>query len=350
MKGRMWRWVLCAVAVLTLSSMASAQMELLGAGATFPYPLYSKMFDAYTKQTGVKVNYQSIGSGGGIRQLLNRTIDFAGSDAIMKDEDMAKLPGGEGLHIPMALGAVVVAYNLPELGDARLKLTPDVIADIYLGKIRWWNDERIRKINPGVDVPARGIVVVHRSDGSGTTFIFTSYLSRVSKEWKEKVGAGTAVKWPVGVGGKGNEGVSGMVKQLPGAIGYMEFNYAKQNKIPVAEVMNRKGKFVAPSVESVAAAADVEMPDHARVMIVDTEAEDGYPISGFTWIIVPKEQKYEGRTFERARALVDLLWWMLHDGQAFHRELDYGPITGVALKKAEALVKSIQYDGKPIIQ
>lgn len=321
-------------------------VEILGAGASFPYPLYTKMFDVYYQSTGVKVNYQSIGSGGGQRQLLAKAVDFGGSDAFMTDEQLKNAPG-EILHIPICLGAVVPTYNLP--GNPELRFTPDILVDIFLGKIKKWNDPRIAKINPSVKLPNLDIIVVHRSDGSGTTFIWVDYLSKVSKEWEEKVGRGTSVNWPVGLGGKGNEGVSGLVKQTPGSIGYVELIYAIQNNLPFGIVKNKKGNFIKPSLKSVSIAANVDLPDDTRASITDTDAEKGYPISGFTWILVYKEQNYDGRSEDRTKALVKLLWWMIHEGQKYTKPLHYAPLPESALKKAEKLVKSITYNGKPLL-
>mgnify|MGYP001773096812 CR=1 FL=1 len=330
---------------LLTSNSLSQDKELLGAGATFPYVLYSKMFDVYYKQTGVKVNYQSIGSGGGIRQLKEKTVDFGASDAFLNEGQLKEFDSPV-LHIPICLGAVVITYNLP--GNPELKLTPDVIADIFLGKIKKWNDPRIVQLNPGVKLPSMNITVVHRSDGSGTTFVFVDYLSKVSREWETKVGRGTSVAWPVGLGGKGNEGVTGLVKQMSGSIGYVELIYAKQNKLPVALVRNKKGKFIKPELPSITSAGNVKIPDDTRISITDTEAEEGYPISSFTWVLVYKEQNYKNRSFERAKQLVKLLWWMTHDGQNYTEPLDYAKLPPEAVKKAEAIIKSITYNGKPV--
>ena len=318
---------------------------LLGAGATFPYPLYSKWFDVYHKKTGIKINYQAIGSGGGIRQLLSRTVDFGGTDAFMSDEEMAKAPG-KILHIPTTLGAVVVAYNLP--GKPTLRLTPDILAGIFLGKIKKWNDPAMVKLNPGVNLPPMNIVVVHRSDGSGTTNIFTDYLTKVSKEWAQKVGRGKSVNWPVGLGGKGNPGVAGLITQIPGAVGYVELAYAVQNHLPVAMLQNKSGRFIKPSLASVSAAANVPLPPDTRVSITNTDAPDGYPISGFTWIILYKEQHYSGRS--KARALVDLLWWCIHDAQRYNEALLYGKLPKAAVAADERILRSVTYDGRPLIK
>ena len=324
----------------------AAAKELLGAGATFPYPLYSKMFDAYNKDKGVRINYQAIGSGGGIRQLTNKTVDFGGTDAFMSDEKLKEL--SPIVHIPTCLGAVSVTYNLPAM--PALQFSPDVLSDIFLGKIKKWNDPRMQEINSGVKLPDMNIVVVHRSDGSGTTFIFTDYLAKVSSDWKEKVGRGKSVNWPAGLGAKGNPGVAGLVKQLPGSIGYVELIYALQNNMPVGAIKNKKGSFVSPSLESTSLAANVTIPDDTRVSLTDTDAQEGYPIAGFTWIIVFKEQNYNQRTVDKAQEIVNLLWWMTHEGQKYGEPLNYAPLPEAAVKKAEVLIRSITFDGKPLLK
>jgi phosphate transport system substrate-binding protein len=336
-------------AVMGIQTSAAAQDDktLLGAGSTFVYPLFSKMFSDYNAKTGIQVNYQSIGSGGGILQLTNKTVDFGASDGPLNDDQTAKI-GAPVLHIPQASGAVVITYNLP--GDNNnIALTPAIIADIFLGKIKTWNDPRIIAINKGVNIPAFPILVAHRSDGSGTTNIFTNYLSKVSDEWKTKVGSGGAVNWPAGLGGKGNEGVAGLVKQTPGAIGYVELIYALQNKMDYAKVQNLKGKFIVPSLASVTAAGNVKLPDDSKIFITNTDAADGYPISGFTWVIIYKEQNYGGRSKERANQLLKLIWWNIHQGQAFAAPLNYAPLSAEALKVAEKILKSATYAGKTIL-
>ena len=317
-----------------------ADTELTAAGATFPYPFYSKLFDVYNKETGVKVNYQAIGSGGGIRQLINKTVDFAGSDAIMSDQELAEA-AAPIIHIPTCAGAVVITYNLP--GSLQLRFTPDVIADIFLGKITKWNDHRLSEINPGVKLPDTNLTVVHRSDGSGTTFIFSSYLGKVSAEWKEKVGSGTSLNWPTGLGGKGNPGVAGLVQQTPGSVGYVELIYALQNKMPYGPVKNKKGHFVTATLVTTSKAADTNLPNDMKVMLVDTDASEGYPISGFTWILSYKDLNYGGRTEEKAKEVIKLLWWMTHAGQKYAEPLDYAPLSQKAVEKAEKLIKSISY-------
>jgi phosphate transport system substrate-binding protein len=331
--------------ILTSTPVRVQNIELLGAGATFPYPLYSKMFDVYYREYGVKINYQAIGSGGGIRQLINKTVDFGASDAFLSENELKKLKNPI-LHIPICLGAVAITYNLPQ--NPEIKFTPDIIADIFLGKIKKWNNERLRKINPEIKLPDMDIIVVHRSDGSGTTFIFTDYLSRVSNEWNKRIGKGKSVRWPIGLGAKGNTGVAGLIKQIPGSIGYVELVYAIQNKMPVGIIKNKKGNFVKPSIESVMYSGDVKLPDDTRTSIVDTEHPRGYPISGFTWIIVYREQNYNSRDERRARELVKLLWWMTHEGQKYMKPLHYAPLPQSALKKAERIIKSITYKGRPV--
>lgn len=337
--------VLTGLLLIGASTSSRADSGLLGAGATFPYPLYSKMFDVYHKEYGVRVNYQAIGSGGGIRQLLSKTVDFGASDAFMSDKELKKSPY-QILHIPMCLGAVVVTYNLP--GSPEIRLTPEIIADIFLGKINRWDDFRIKKVNPGLQLPGMKIIVAHRSDGSGTTFIFTDYLSKVSKEWQEKVGRGKSVSWPVGLGGKGNPGVAGLVKQIPGSVGYVELVYALQSNMPAAIVKNKKGNFIKASIKSTSLAANVELPPDTRVSLTDTESEFGYPISGFTWILVYKEQNYDSRSKGKAKTLVNLLWWMTHQGQKYTEGLGYAPLPDEAVKKAEKIIKSITYKGRPL--
>ena len=300
--------------------------DLTGAGATFPYPLYSKWFDAYATKSGVKINYQSIGSGGGIRQLSEQTVDFGASDAPMSDAEMAKAKGGPVAHIPTALGAVTMIYNLPGV-TSPLKLTGDVIAGIFQGQITKWNDPRIAALNSGANLPATDILVVHRSDGSGTSYVFTDYLANVSPAWATKPGKGKEVQWPVGLGAKGNEGVAGQVKQTPGAIGYVELAYATQNKMAMASVKNANGEFVSPSIASVTAAAAgaaAKLPATTdyRVSIVNAPGAGVYPISSFTWIIAYTRQADPAK----GKKLTDFLRWALNDGQGMESALDYAPL------------------------
>ena len=304
-----------------MSASASAQMMINGAGATFPYPIYSKWFDEYAKvDPSVRFNYQSIGSGGGQKQILAETVDFGASDGPMSDENLGKAPG-KLLHIPTVAGAVVMVSNLP--GNPSLKFDGDTIAAIYLGQIKKWNDPKLTALNPGVKLPDQDIVVVHRSDGSGTTFIFTDYVSKISPEWKQKVGNNTSVNWPTGIGGKGNEGVSGQVKQTPGAIGYVELIYAIQNKMPYAEVKNSAGQFVKPTIDSVTAAlATANIPDDFRFSMTNAPGKDAYPICGATWLLVYEQQKDP----EKGKKLVEFLKWAVTKGEGMAKTLDYAPL------------------------
>jgi phosphate transport system substrate-binding protein len=321
---------------------------LLGAGSTFVYPLFSKLFAEYGKETHVMVNYQSIGSGGGILQLTNKTIDFGDSDVPLNDEQTKKI-GAPVLHIPMCSGAVVVSYNLAEV-KSTLKLTPDVLANIFLGKITKWNDPQIANVNPGVTLPATGIFVTHRSEGSGTTNIFTTYLSKVNTDWSTKAGKGSAINWPAGIGGKGNEGVAGLIKQTPGAIGYIELAYAIQNKMTFADIQNKSGNFITPTVASTSAAGNISIPDDAKVSLSNTDAKDGYPISGLTWALIYQEQNYGGRSLQRAQNVLNLLWWNVHQGQKYCDGLDYAPLSSAAAAVAEKILKSATFGGRPILQ
>jgi phosphate transport system substrate-binding protein len=321
-------------------------VRLQGAGATFPNPLYQKWLSEYGKiNPNIKIDYQSIGSGGGIKQIQEQTVDFGASDAPMKDEDLKKAQS-EILHIPTVLGAVVLTYNLQGVSQP-LKFSPDVIADIFLGKIKRWDDARIKEDNPGVTLPAADIAVVHRSDGSGTSAVFTDYLSKVSPEWKEKVGSGTSPNWPVGLGGKGNEGVTGQVKQTPNTIGYVELAYAVQNKLPVALIRNSSGQFIAPSLESVTAAAAESVattPEDLRVSITNASGANAYPMASYTYILAYKDQQ----DAVKGKALVDFLWWGIHDGEKFAKDLQYAPLPEEIVKRAEAKINSIASGGKPL--
>ncbi|TMA36812.1 MAG: phosphate ABC transporter substrate-binding protein PstS [Deltaproteobacteria bacterium] len=322
---RRWRLKLPAALGLALAIAGAGRAAVLvnGAGATFPYPIYSKWFDEFHKRNPeVQINYQSIGSGGGIRQVTDGTVDFGASDGPMTDEQLAatKVPI---LHLPTVLGAVVPTFNLK--GIESLRFTPEIMAGIFLGKITRWDDSAIAEANPGVTLPAEAIVPVHRSDGSGTTYVFTDYLTKVSPEWARSVGKGTAVNWPVGLGGKGNEGVTGLVKQTPNALGYVELVYAVQNKLPVGAVKNRGGRFVAASLDSItaaAASAASNMPPDFRVSITDAGAAEAYPIASFTWLLVPTRIK----DADKGRAMKEFLTWMLADGQKLAPALQYAPL------------------------
>jgi phosphate transport system substrate-binding protein len=297
------------------------QMMSNGAGATFPYPIYSKWFDEYAKvDPSVRFNYQSIGSGGGQKQIMAQTVDFGASDGPMSDDNLAKAPG-KLLHIPTVAGADVVAYNLP--GNPALKFDAETIAGIFLGQIKKWNDPKVAALNAGVNLPDQEIVVVHRSDGSGTTYIWTDYLSKISAEWKTKVGTNTSVNWPTGIGGKGNEGVAGQIKQTPGAVGYVELIYAVQNKMPYADIKNAAGQFVKPTIESVTAAlATAEIPDDFRFSMTNAPGNDAYPIAGATWLLVYEQQKNAAK----GKKLVEFLKWALTRGEGMAKELNYAPL------------------------
>lgn len=300
---------------------AHAQMTINGAGATFPYPIYSKWFDEYAKvDPSVRFNYQSIGSGGGQKQILAQTVDFGASDGPMSDENL-KQAKGKLLHIPTVAGADVVAYNLP--GNPALKFDPNAIAGIFLGEIKKWNDPKIAATNPGITLPDQDIVVVHRSDGSGTTYIWTDYLSKISNEWKQKVGTNTSVNWPTGIGGKGNEGVAGQIKQTQGALGYVELIYAIQNRMPYAEIKNAEGNFVKPSIESVTAAmSTAQVPDDFRFSMTNAPGHDSYPIAGATWLLIYEQQKDAAK----GKKLVEFLKWAETKGQEMAKQLDYAPL------------------------
>ncbi len=340
LKRRLVLTVFIVLAIAGIGRSAFADMLINGAGATFPYPIYSKWFDVYAKQNpGIKFNYQSIGSGGGIRMLSNRTVDIGASDAPMTDEQLLGAPG-KILHFPSVMGADVVAYNLPGF-TGTLRLTGPVIADIFMGKITKWDDDKIKALNPGVAIPSQDIVVCHRSDGSGTTFIFVDYLSKISPSWASDVGKGTSVKWPVGLGGKGNEGVTALVQQTPGSIGYIELIYALNNKIPFAEIQNKAGNWVAASLEGVtAAAASVagNMPADFRVSITDAPGAEAYPISSFTWLLVYQKQSSK----DVGDQVVKFLHWALTDGQKFAPDLKYAPLPAEVVQKETAQIQQIQ--------
>lgn len=323
-------------------------ISLQGAGATFPNPLYQKWLSEYSKaHSNIRIDYQSIGSGGGIKQFQQGTVDFGASDAPMTDAELKASPA-EVLHIPTVLGAVVITYNLQGVSQP-LKFSPETLADIFLGKIKKWDDAKIKQDNAGVNLPSSDITVVHRSDGSGTTYVFTDYLAKVSSEWKEKVGTDKSPQWPAGQGGKGNEGVTGMVKNQPNTIGYVELAYAVQNKLPVAQVKNASGKFVEPTIDGVtaaAAASAANTPDDLRVSIVNAQGDAAYPISSFTYILVYKDQK----DATKGKALVDFLWWGIHDGEQFAKDLQYAPLPAEIAKRAEAKINSITSGGKQLRQ
>ncbi|HET6178320.1 MAG TPA: phosphate ABC transporter substrate-binding protein PstS [Candidatus Sulfotelmatobacter sp.] len=330
--------VLLLVCVL-LAMPLVGQTTLNGAGATFPNPMYSKWFSEYHKIHGdVQINYQPIGSGGGIRQVTAGTVDFGASDMPMTDKQLQDVKG-KILNIPTVLGAVVPAYNIPGV-SGEVKFTPEALAGIFLGKISKWNDPVLAKANPGVNFPNQDIIVVHRSDGSGTSFIWTDYLSKVSPEWKSQVGSDTSVKWPIGLGGKGNEGVAGSIRQLPGSIGYVELIYALQNNIPYGSVRNSAGTFLKASLEGVtaAAASAPKMPADFRVSITNAPGKDAYPISSFTWLLIPEQSK-DGA---KGKILADFLNWMVSDGQKMTNALSYAPLPDNVAAKVKEAIKQVK--------
>ncbi len=334
-----------ANATAAVEKKGPQEVSLNGAGATFPYPLYSKWMAEYNKlHPEVKINYQSIGSGGGIRQISAGTVDFGATDAPMSEADAKKAPA-KLFHIPTTIGAVVVSYNLPGLG-APLKLGADVVADIYRGKITKWNDPRIAATNEGVKLPDQDIAVVYRSDGSGTSAVFTGFLASVSPEWKSEVGEGKSVKWPTGLGAKGNEGVTGQVKTTPGSIGYIELAYAAQNKLPMAAIKNQAGEFVEPKIEAISAAASgATMSDELTAALWNQPGAGVYPIAAYTYLLVYEDAK----DAVKGDALGKFVWWALHDGQKFAAELQYAPLPEPVIKKIEDRLKQLKAGGKPII-
>jgi len=322
------------------------EIRLQGAGATFPNPLYQKWMSEYGKlHSNIKIDYQSVGSGGGIKQIQAQTVDFGASDAPMTDADLKAAPAPL-VHIPTVLGAVVLTYNLSEAAKP-LRFSSDVIADIFLGKITMWNDARIKADNADVNLPAKDITVVHRAEASGTSFVFTDYLAKVSAEWKNQVGADKSPKWPVGQGGKGNEGVTGQIKQQPNTIGYVELAYAVQNKLPVALIKNKSGNYVEPTIDAVTAAAAgalADTPKDLRVSITDSAGATAYPISSYTYILVYQDQK----DATKGKALVDFLRWGIHDGEKFAKDLQYAPLPDEIVKRTEAIIDSITSGGQPL--
>lgn len=339
MKRSFMLLLVVALAVGTLSLSVSAQTVLTGAGSTFVYPMMSKWTSEYHKlHPDIQINYQSIGSGGGIRQVSAGTVDFGATDGPMTDEQIAGSTVGKILHIPVVMGADVPAYNVPGVSQ-QLRFTPDVLAGIFLGRITTWNDPQIAKVNPGVSLPNQNIIIVHRSDGSGTTYIWTDYLSKVSKEWESSVGRGTSVKWPTGLGGKGNEGVAGMIRQMTGSIGYVELIYAQQNNIPYGFVQNLAGNFISASVESVtAAAASAKVPADYRYSITNGSGKTAYPISGTTWVLIPEHP----RDANKGKAVNDFVKWIITDGQSMALDLHYAKLPSDLVPRLQASLKSLK--------
>lgn len=329
--------ILLSIFLTTVNSYANE--AIMGAGATFPYPLYSKMFNEYYKQTNQKINYQSIGSGGGQRQLKAKTVDFGATDAYVYDKDMPSFEK-EILHIPITAGGVAITYNLPGIKD--LKLNADVLAEIFLGKIKRWDDEKIQLLNPGKKLPKFNVVTIQRADSSGTTFIFTDYMNKASEIWKKEGSVGKSVKWPKGLAGKGNNGVASLIK-IKGSIAYLGSVYALQNNMDIALIENKNKVFVKPSIASISEAANTKIPDDTRVNISNTEAKNGYPISGLTWIIVYKNQKYDSRKQKDSDEIKKLLNWMVTKGQSHCEELNYAPLSENVKKLAINIINEIHY-------
>ncbi len=331
----------------TPANEAAQAVTLTGAGSTFMQPLLTQQIADYSKQhPNITVNYQGVGSGAGIKQVSDNLINFGGTDAFMTDDQLAAAKGGKILQIPMTLGAEAISYNIPNAPN-ELKIAPTTLADIYLGKITNWNDSRIAADNPGVTLPNLKITVAHRSDGSGTTSIFTHFLSAISPEWDSKVGKGTSVNWPVGIGAKGNASVAGIVQQTPGTIGYVELAYALQNNLPHALIKNKDGKWVAPSLDSAsAAAAAFQVPDDMRVNIVNAPGATAYPIAGFSWALIYQQQSDKAK----GTALVNFLNWAIHDGQKLAPSMQYAPLPSNLVSREEAMLKSVTYQGQPLLK
>lgn len=327
---------------------ATSNITLTGAGATFPLPYYNLAFKTWQDSTGIAVTYGGIGSGGGIRSLKDRIVDFGGSDAFLSDAELAEMPAAV-IQIPTCIGAVVMAYNLGEVKD--LKLTGDIVADIYQGKITKWNDARIQAINTGISLPDQTINPVYRSDGSGTTFVFSDYLSKVSPSWNEAIGTGKSLKWPAGLAAKGNPGVAGTISQTNGSIGYIGSEYAFALKIPVAQLQNQAGNFITPNTESISAAAAIDIPADTRTMITNSSIAEAYPISCFTWILLYQEQAYNNRSLEQAEATIRLANWMTNpEAQKLTTQVHYSPLPETAITKAKALLQTVTYNGTPVLK
>lgn len=335
--------------VLILSAIGtSSKAQLSGAGATFPLPFYNMAFEQYTKTSGEKVTYGGVGSGAGIKSLTDKVVDFGASDAFLSDKELAAMPAPV-VHIPTCSGAVVVAFNLP--GVEYIKLTPAVLVDILMGKIKNWNDASLKRLNPSVKFPNLAITVVYRSDGSGTTNMFTDYLTKVSKVWADKLGTGKTVNWLTGIGAKGNPGVAGTISQTKGAIGYVGSEYSFAQKIPTAYLQNKAGKFIKPTLASISAAGKGVIPADTRVMLTNSDATIAYPISGFTWLLIYKEQNYNNRTLAQATATIKLIDWMLDkEAQAIAGKVNYAPLPLAVVKQAKANLRTVTYNGKTILK
>lgn len=341
----------CMLTLVSCSNQGEKRLtkdSISGAGATFPLPFYDVTFKAFTDSTGIQVTYGGIGSGGGIRSLRDQIVDFGATDAFMSDKDMAKMPR-EVVHIPTCLGAIVMGYNLPGIQD--LRLTGQIVADIYLGKITKWNDHLIQHENPGIKLPELNIYPVYRSDGSGTTYVFTDYLSKVSPEFNQKVGCGKSLKWPAGIAAKGNPAIAGLISQTKGTIGYIGSEYAFAVKIPYASLKNKSGLYIKPDNESISAAAAGDIPADTRTMITDSANPQAYPIACFTWLLIYKEQSYNNRSESKARATVDLMYWMISpESQRLTTEVNYSPLPEETLIRARQVLSSVTYNGRPLLK
>lgn len=344
--------ILFAIGIITITitghSCTSSGEKISGAGATFPAPFYNIVFKDYTKSTGNDVTYGAIGSGGGIRSLKDKTTDFGASDVFLSDEEKKEFEA-EVVHIPTALGAVSLSYNLPEISGKELRLTAEIISEIYRGKITRWDDNKLKAVNPGLSLPDRAITPVYRSDGSGTTFVFSDYMSKADSLWKEDIGTGKSLKFPVGIAAKGNPGVAGIIAETAGSIGYIGSEYALALNISSASIMNSSGNFIKAGSESISLSADIDIPDDTRVMITNSSNPRAYPISTFTWIVVYKEQAYNNRSMEKAQALVNLLDFVTNkEGQEAAVKTHYAPLSGKALEKTKAAIGSIVYEGRSL--
>ncbi|HZK86204.1 MAG TPA: phosphate ABC transporter substrate-binding protein PstS [Desulfosporosinus sp.] len=353
-KNKLFTGLLTGILALSLVGCGASsgqdkveRVSLTGSGSSFVYPLLNKQIEEYRKtNSNITINYQSSGSGAGIKQVSEQTIDFGASDGPMTEDQQKVAKGGKILHIPLTLGAVAVTYNVPNVSKD-LKIGPAVLSNIFLGKITKWNDKKIAADNPGVSLPDTKITVAHRSDGSGTTYIFSDYLSSINPEWLSKVGKGTSLKWPAGIGSKGNAGVAGAIQQTPGSIGYLELAYAIQNNMTYASLQNKEGKWITPSLESTsAAAAAAKIPEDMRVSIVNAPGADAYPIAGFAWALIYQDQKDKAK----GTALVNFINWSIHDGQNLSEELHYGKLPASLVTREEAMLKSITNDGQPLLK
>ena len=348
--------ILATILVLTVScnsggkkeSNSNKQISITAAGATFPMPFYNLAFKKYGEDSGTQLTYGGIGSGGGIRSLTDKVVDFGATEAYLSDKEISAMPA-EIVHIPTCMGAVVIAYNLP--GIENLKLTPELLESIFMGTITKWNDQKIKVVNTGLELPDIKITVVYRSDGSGTTYIFSDYMTKVSNLWNEKVGTGKSLNWPVGIGAKGNPGVAGTISQSVGSIGYIGSEYAFAQKIRYALLQNRSGNFVSPDIKTVTSAAKGQIPADTRIMVTNSSDPDAYPISGFTWIILYKEQSYDGRSFDQADAIVKFLDWLVNpDAQAIAESVNYASLPSEVSSVARIILRTVTFDGKPVLK